>query len=207
MTFDQLWAGWRAEYVTGVTCADGPGGAPDRPDSPAGAAGADGLEGSPSSAAGEGDPAGKAGASLTRACVFCAIAGSEEGDEARRVLWSGERSLVVMNAFPYASGHLLVMPRRHICDLEALDAEESAELWAATRDAVVALKAAYGPDGMNLGANLGRAGGAGIPGHLHLHVLPRWVGDTNFMTTVASVRVMPETLGDSWARVVAAWPA
>jgi len=111
-----------------------------------------------------------------------------------------------MNAYPYASGHLLVMPARHIGELEALTAEESAELWHATRCAAAAIDAAYDPDGINMGANLGRAAGAGIPAHLHLHVVPRWSGDTNFMTSVAGVRVMPEPLPSGWRRLTDAWP-
>jgi ATP adenylyltransferase len=91
--------------------------------------------------------------------------------------------------------------------LDALTPEEHAELWAAVRDAVTALQAAYRPDGMNVGMNLGRVAGAGVPSHLHVHVLPRWSGDTNFMTSVAGVRVMPESLPDSAAKVRAAWPA
>jgi ATP adenylyltransferase len=83
---------------------------------------------------------------------------------------------------------------------------ESAELWSATQDAVAAIEKAFDPDGLNMGANLGRAAGAGLPGHLHLHVLPRWSGDTNFMTSVAETRVLPETLQLSWKRLTDAWP-
>ena len=90
--------------------------------------------------------------------------------------------------------------------LADLTGEESTELWAATQAAVAAIEAAYEPDGLNMGANLGRAAGAGIPSHLHLHVLPRWSGDTNFMTAVAETRVMPETLQLSWKRLTDAWP-
>jgi ATP adenylyltransferase len=98
------------------------------------------------------------------------------------------------------------MPRRHVGDLGDLDPQESIELWEATRQSVAAIQRAYAPDGLNLGANLGRAAGAGIPRHVHLHVLPRWVGDTNFMTAVAATRVLPEPLPDSWAKLRAAWP-
>ena len=112
----------------------------------------------------------------------------------------------MLNAYPYASGHLLVTPVRHLGDLDELTAAESGALWQATTAAVRALTTAYGPDGVNMGANLGRAAGAGIPAHLHLHVVPRWSGDTNFMTSVAGVRVMPESLLASWERLHAAWP-
>jgi ATP adenylyltransferase len=101
---------------------------------------------------------------------------------------------------------VLILPLRHIGKLDELTAEESAELWQTTRAAIDALSGAYDPDGVNMGANLGRAAGAGIPGHLHLHVLPRWSGDTNFMTSVAGVRVMPESLAVGWERLHAAWP-
>ncbi len=100
----------------------------------------------------------------------------------------------------------MVMPTRHVGELEELAPEESGAIWAGVSAAVQALKAAYRPDGLNVGANLGRAAGAGIPGHFHMHVLPRWNGDTNFMTTVADTRVLPETLSSSAAKLRSAWP-
>lgn len=123
------------------------------------------------------------------------------------MVWRGERTFAVLNAYPYASGHLLVLPLRHVSELDELTDDESGELWATTRAAVGAITAAYAPDGINVGANLGRAAGAGIPRHLHLHVVPRWSGDTNFMTSVAGVRVIPETLADAWEKLHPAWPA
>ena len=103
-------------------------------------------------------------------------------------------TFVVLNAYPYASGRVLVLPLRHTGSLVDLTEAESAELWWATQRSVATIEAAYEPDGLNMGANLGRAAGAGLPSHVHLHVLPRWAGDTNFMTSVAETRVMPETL-------------
>jgi ATP adenylyltransferase len=97
-------------------------------------------------------------------------------------------------------------PRTTSSSLTDLTAEESTEVWAATQSAVAAIGTAYEPDGLNMGANLGREAGAGLPSHVHLHVLPRWSGDTNFMTTVAETRVMPETLQLSWKRLTDAWP-
>ena len=140
-------------------------------------------------------------------CVLCRIlaAGPEE-DEERGVVWRGERCAVVLNAYPYTTGHVMVLPVRHVGELEDLDGEESGALWAAAVDAVAALKAAYRPGGVNLGANLGRAAGAGVPGHLHLHALPRWDGDTNFMTSVAETRVLPEALPATWRKLRDAWP-
>jgi diadenosine tetraphosphate (Ap4A) HIT family hydrolase len=139
-------------------------------------------------------------------CVFCAIAASGPPSPENLVVWRGDLAFAVLNAYPYASGHLLVMPMRHVADLDDLSAEERSALWATTEAAIGAITVAYRPDGINMGANLGRAAGAGIPGHLHIHVVPRWSGDTNFMTTVAGVRVMPESLADSWARLHAVWP-
>lgn len=139
-------------------------------------------------------------------CVFCRLAASGPPSEDNLVVWRGERAFVVMNAYPYASGHVLVLPLRHVGSLAELSADESAEVWAATQRALAALEKAYEPDGLNMGANLGRAAGAGLPAHVHLHALPRWSGDTNFMTSVAETRVMPETLALSWKRLTDAWP-
>jgi len=141
------------------------------------------------------------------ASIFTAILASGRPDSETFVVWRGDTCFAILNAFPYTSGHLLVMPYREVGELADLTPGEHAELWVASTAAVGALQAAYQPDGVNLGMNLGRTAGAGVPGHLHVHVLPRWNGDTNFMTTVAGVRVMPETLGDSWAKVRAAWAA
>jgi diadenosine tetraphosphate (Ap4A) HIT family hydrolase len=141
-----------------------------------------------------------------RDCVFCRLAESGPPSEHNLVVWRGELTFVVMNAYPYASGHVLVMPLRHTGSLAALTERESAELWSATNRAVTTIEKAFDPDGLNMGANLGRAAGAGLPAHVHLHVLPRWSGDTNFMTSVAETRVMPETLQLSWKRLTDAWP-
>jgi ATP adenylyltransferase len=139
-------------------------------------------------------------------CVFCRLAASGPPSEDNLVVWRGTLTFVVMNAYPYASGHVLVLPLRHVGPLAELTPGESAELWSTTQDAVATIEKAFDPDGLNLGANLGRAAGAGLPGHLHLHVLPRWSGDTNFMTSVAETRVLPETLQLSWKRLTDAWP-
>jgi ATP adenylyltransferase len=157
-------------------------------------------------AATEEEPTGGGATGDGPACVFCRILASDEPDDRTYVVWRGERCFGVLNAYPYASGHLLLLPRRHVGDLEDLGGDEAAELWEAARTAVRAVKAAYRPDGINLGANLGRAAGAGVPGHLHLHVLPRWAGDSNFTTAVAEARVLPEALPTSWARLRDAWP-
>jgi len=138
-------------------------------------------------------------------CIFCAIVRSSESDDVRHVLWTGTVAAALLNAYPYSPGHVMVLPIRHVSELDELEGEEAAELWRGVHDAVAAVKAAYHPEGMNLGVNLGRAAGAGIPAHLHVHIVPRWFGDTNFMTSIAGARVLPETLHDSWAKLRAAW--
>jgi ATP adenylyltransferase len=141
-------------------------------------------------------------------CVFDAILASGLPDTQSHVVGRHPGGLVValLNAYPYTSGHLMVLPARHVGQLEDLTIEESAALWAVVTQAVRALKSAYRPEGINLGVNLGRAAGAGVPGHLHVHVLPRWNGDTNFMTAVAEARVLPESLTDTDAKLRSAWP-
>jgi ATP adenylyltransferase len=133
-------------------------------------------------------------------CVFCRFA-NEEVSESTGVLFRSDKAFVILNAFPYGSGHLLVLPRRHVSAIEELSDDEYTEFFWTLRKTVVALKATYGPDGMNIGFNLGRAAGAGIPKHLHAHVLPRWSGDTNFMTSIGETRVLPESLASTWQKV------
>jgi ATP adenylyltransferase len=146
-----------------------------------------------------------AAAKQEEGCEFCKILAGEEPDDVTYVVWRGRLCFAVLNTFPYASGHLMVMPNRHVADLEDIEDEEAAEIWAALSDAIRALKASYHPDGVNVGANLGRAAGAGIPGHFHFHAVPRWVGDTNFTTALAETRVLPESLPDTWRRLREAW--
>jgi ATP adenylyltransferase len=147
------------------------------------------------------------GALAGEGSVFRRILDSGLPDDETHVVWRGETVFAILNAYPYTSGHLLVMPYREVGELEGLTDAESAELWSAVRAAVVAIKRAYAPQGVNVGANLGEAAGAGVPSHLHLHVLPRWNADSNFMTAVAEVRVLPEALGDSWRKLRDAWPS
>jgi ATP adenylyltransferase len=138
-------------------------------------------------------------------CLFCGL--GEADARTAFVLARDEHVYAVLNAYPYTSGHLMVVPRRHVADLEVLVTEEAHALIEMPQRAITALKIAYGPDGVNIGMNLGRAAGAGIPGHLHMHVVPRWSGDTNFMTAVAEARVLPESLGTTYERLRGAWPA
>lgn len=138
--------------------------------------------------------------------LFERILASDLADRDTFVVQRGPTCSTVLNAYPYGSGHVLVLPNRAVADLAGLDATEAAELWATVHDAVAAIRAAYRPDGVNVGANLGAGAGAGIPDHLHVHCLPRWSGDTNFMTTVAETRVLPEPLAVTWEKLRASWP-
>jgi ATP adenylyltransferase len=145
-------------------------------------------------------------ASTTGGSVFSRIVASGLPDGDTGIVHRGPLCFAILNRFPYGTGHLLVMPYREVADLASLTDEEHAELWSTVRDAVTAVTSAYSPDGVNLGANLGAAAGAGVPGHVHVHVLPRWTADSNFMTAVAETRVLPEALPDTWQKLVAAWP-
>ncbi len=139
-------------------------------------------------------------------CVFCGVLAADATDRERLVVHRGATGVVMLNLYPYGSGHLLVMPSRHVAAMHDLTAEEKQELFELISDSADALQAAYGPDGMNIGANLGRAAGAGVPGHLHFHALPRWSGDTNFMMAIGETRVIPEDLMITYDKVQAAWP-
>jgi ATP adenylyltransferase len=137
-------------------------------------------------------------------CFFCRAV--EEADEDGLVVWRGERAFVLLNKFPYSSGHLLVAPYRHGGDFGGLSDEEAAEVHRLAAQGLAALAEAYGPQGYNVGWNLGRIAGAGVVDHVHLHVVPRWAGDTNFMPVLADVKVMPEHLLESRRRLAEGWP-
>jgi ATP adenylyltransferase len=137
-------------------------------------------------------------------CLFCALLELDDADA--MILERTAATFTVMNAYPYTSGHVMVAPVRHEATLTGLAADEAAALMHASQRATAAIDAAYRPEGQNVGVNLGRAAGAGIPGHVHVHVLPRWAGDTNFVTTVAEIRVLPESLRASYEKLRAAWP-
>ena len=138
-------------------------------------------------------------------CVFCRAADGD--DEEQLVVHRGERAFVLLNKFPYSSGHLLVAPYRHGVDFAELDDAEVLESHRLGASGLDALRAVYGPDGFNLGWNLGRVAGAGITDHVHLHVVPRWSGDTNFVPVLADVKVMPEHLAVTRRKLADAWPA
>ena len=138
-------------------------------------------------------------------CVICNLIAATDDREAL-VLERTLQTITVMNLYPYGSGHLMVAPTAHVPSFEDLDDGALAELSRAQVRALRAIRAAYNPDGVNFGVNIGRAAGAGVPTHLHVHVLPRWSGDTNFMTTVAEVRVLPESLATGYDKLKSAWP-
>ncbi|HPN51879.1 MAG TPA: HIT domain-containing protein [Anaerolineaceae bacterium] len=139
-------------------------------------------------------------------CVFCHAQKMEDGPE-NLIVCRGRLAFLILNRFPYTTGHLMAVPNVHSPSLDLLQPEVRAEMMELAARAVTVLTRVYHPDGFNLGINIGSAAGAGIAEHLHFHVLPRWGGDTNFMASVADTRVLPETLEDSYRRVKEAWLA
>ena len=146
------------------------------------------------------------GSAESGACFLCDAVNAASDDErkGRLVLWTSANSVVVINLFPYTNGHLLVAPKSHKADLELLTPEESADIGVQTTRCVQLLKRALSPQGFNIGINLGRCAGAGLPGHLHQHVVPRWSGDTNFITVVGEVRVVPQAVGQLYEELMRA---
>jgi len=137
-------------------------------------------------------------------CILCALVGEGE-DQANLIVHRGDRCFVILNAFPYTNGHVMVAPYEHVARLDELHAAAAAEMMHLAQRSVRALERAYGPEGYNVGANLGAVAGAGVEDHVHLHVVPRWKGDTNFMPVLGDVRVLPQRLEDSWTDLRAAW--
>jgi ATP adenylyltransferase len=137
-------------------------------------------------------------------CIFCRAA--EADDEAAVVVRRGQEAFVLLNKFPYASGHLMVAPYRHVGDFVELTDVEALEVHRLAGQGIGALAQVYEPQGFNLGWNLGRVAGAGVTDHVHLHVVPRWLGDTNFMPVLADVKVLPEHLAESRRKLAEAWP-
>ena len=136
-----------------------------------------------------------------QSCIFCVDDDKARPDKERLILFVGRLSMVMMNKYPYNNGHLLVAPRRHAPDLSALTAEEMTDLLAKVRDSIELMRRDSSPDGFNVGLNLGRVAGAGVESHMHFHIVPRWNGDTNFMTVFADVRVVPEHLEAAFDRL------
>ncbi len=129
-------------------------------------------------------------------CFLCAGAASTSDEERRQrlTLWTSDRSVVLINRFPYSNGHLLIAPREHLAELDQLDDEQLLDLQKQTVKAIALLKKVLSPQGFNIGINAGQCAGAGVPGHLHQHIVPRWSGDVNFMSVIADVRVVPEAV-------------
>ncbi|MCS7106786.1 MAG: HIT domain-containing protein [Acidilobaceae archaeon] len=129
-------------------------------------------------------------------CVFCQA--PRKSDEEALILYRGKSVYAILNRYPYNNGHLMIVPYRHVARLEELDMEELVEMMKVLRASLKALQEAYKPDGFNVGVNIGKAAGAGIEGHVHVHVVPRWFGDTNYMAVLAGVTVIPQLLSDSY---------
>ncbi len=136
-------------------------------------------------------------ANKSEGCVFCEK--PAEGDDRQAlIVHRGERCFVILNLFPYTNGHLMVAPYEHLGRLQDIPAEVTAEMMALAQQAMRTLEDVYGPEGFNVGVNQGRVAGAGVEGHIHLHVVPRWAGDTNYMPVIADTRVMPQSLEESY---------
>lgn len=133
-------------------------------------------------------------------CIFCNAQEKEDSAE-NLIVFRGERSYVILNRFPYTSGHLMIVPFEHQPTLEELDAQTRAEMMELTSRSMTVLRNVYNPQAFNMGANIGEAAGAGVREHVHIHVVPRWYGDANFMSTLGETRVLPETLEDTYERV------
>jgi ATP adenylyltransferase len=190
---DHLWTPWRYAYVTQPKDHN-----PDTHEARAGVP--------PALAAWPGD----------HHCVFCNLIAAadyaiehgmapDEADRAANIVLRGRFCYICLNAYPYTSGHIMIVPYAHQGTLAALAPESAQEMMTLAQRADRALEHAYSPDGINMGLNLGKAAGAGVAGHLHMHLLPRWFGDTNFMTVTAETRVLPEVLEQTWQRLRAAF--
>jgi ATP adenylyltransferase len=132
-------------------------------------------------------------------CIFCEL--PKIADEEAKIVYRGQHCYIILNSFPYTSGHVMVVPFAHLDELQKLPEAAAHEMMALTQKMERVLRQIYSPDGINLGMNIGRAAGAGVVGHVHMHVLPRWVGDTNFMTVAGETRVLPEALEETYGRI------
>jgi ATP adenylyltransferase len=142
-------------------------------------------------------------AEKTTGCVFCEAAKGED-DEKNLVVHRAQHCFVILNAYPYTPGHVMVVPYAHLDELTKLPSDAATEMMALSQRMEALLRELYRPDGINLGMNIGKAAGAGIAGHIHMHVLPRWVADANFVSVICETRVLPEILEDTWKRMKAA---
>lgn len=182
---DRLWTPWRYSYISREDSGSRKGVPPELADWPA---------------------------EFDTDCVFCNLLGATAyavqngmdlvaADRAARIVYRGQHCFICLNAFPYSTGHVLLLPYEHLDTLAALPAASAIEMMHLAQRTETALRQAYSPNGLNFGFNLGESAGAGVAGHLHMHALPRWVGDANFMTVVAETRVLPETLETTWQKL------
>jgi len=139
---------------------------------------------------------------LPQVCIFCEKAKSQD-DAADYIVHRGEHCFIILNAYPYTSGHVMVVPYKHIDELRKLDSDAAREMMSLSQQLETVLRELYKPDGINLGMNIGAAAGAGVAGHIHMHILPRWTADSNFMTVVGETRVLPEDLATTYQRMKA----
>lgn len=139
-------------------------------------------------------------------CIFC-LAAAEDNDEENLIFFRGEDVFMILNRYPYTSGHVMCVPYAHVDRLHAMSQDARAEMMELTNKAVDVLQQVYTPEGFNVGLNLGAMAGAGLADHLHMHIVPRWGGDTNFMSSVGETRVLPESLDETYERVKTAWDA
>lgn len=137
-------------------------------------------------------------------CVFCEAQSQEDGQR-NLIVERGRKTFAILNRYPYTAGHLLILPFQHVASLDDLDADTRGEMMEMVTAGVTILREVYQPEGFNIGANLGEAAGAGIPKHIHWHVVPRWSGDTNFISSVGETRVSPEALEDTYRKIRRAW--
>lgn len=133
-------------------------------------------------------------------CVFC-DAPKEKDDAKAQIVYRGRHCFIILNRFPYTPGHVMVVPYEHLDELQKLPVEAAYEMMTLSQRMETVLRELYHPDGINLGMNIGKAAGAGIAGHIHMHVLPRWVADSNFVSVVGETRILPETLADTWEKI------
>lgn len=140
------------------------------------------------------------GGTSDEGCIFC-VKAAEQRDEENLILYRGQRCFVIMNLFPYNNGHLMIAPYNHVPSIEDLDTETLAEMMVSAQKCLTALRETMHPNGYNMGINQGMIAGAGIADHVHFHIVPRWNGDTNFMPVLANVKVMPELLADTYAKI------
>ena len=133
-------------------------------------------------------------------CIFCDALKAKD-DEQVRIVFRGQRCFIILNTFPYTSGHVMVVPNAHVDELQKLPEDAAQEMMALSQRTEGVLRAIYRPDGVNLGMNIGKAAGAGVAGHIHMHVLPRWVADANFVSVVGETRILPEELDVTWKRM------